>query len=85
VKPFDQRSTTRHRQHLPGIKNFQSDSYAEIGTDSLRAGLSSVVREFGSRPNDPPACPAWGWGQRGAEQCRGAIPTARAPLRRRNQ
>jgi hypothetical protein len=37
--------TPRHRHHPPGIRNFHSDSYAEIDTDSLRTGLSSVVRE----------------------------------------
>ena len=45
--------TPRHRHHPPGIRNFHSDSYAEIDMDSLRTGLSSVVREFGSQHDRP--------------------------------
>jgi hypothetical protein len=43
-----------HRHHLPGIKNSSSRSYAEIGSDSLRTGLSSVVREFAYMRARPP-------------------------------
>ena len=58
VKSFNQRELQRHRHHPPGIKNFHSDSYAEIGTDSLRTRLPNVVRGFGVRgfgcTRDPP-------------------------------
>ena len=41
--------TPPHRHHLPGFKNSQSESYAEIGADRFRTRLSSVVREFRRR------------------------------------
>jgi hypothetical protein len=34
--------TPRHRHHPPGIKNFHSDSYAEIDTDSLPTRLRTL-------------------------------------------
>jgi hypothetical protein len=46
--------TPRHRHHLPGITNFQSARYAEIGRDRLCTRLSSVVREFPLCARDPP-------------------------------
>jgi hypothetical protein len=45
--------TPWHRHHLTGNKNSQSESYAEIRTDSLPVGIANVVREF-ERAGDPP-------------------------------
>jgi hypothetical protein len=42
--------TPPHRHHLPGIKNFHSDSYAEIGTDSLRTRLRAWCTSLRQRP-----------------------------------
>ena len=41
VEPLNRSSNknSTHRHHLPGIRNSKSDSYAEIGTDSLRTRL----------------------------------------------
>jgi hypothetical protein len=61
VRP-SKRRTPRHRHHLPGIKNSQSESYAEIDSDGLRTRLrswctsllfctsKSVQHRRGSRP-----------------------------------
>jgi hypothetical protein len=59
--------TPRHRHHLPGITTFPSESYAEIGTDSLCTRLSSVVRGFACaglpyRPGEPPRLSSIPWG-----------------------
>jgi hypothetical protein len=51
--------TPPHRHHPPRIKNCQSESYAEIDTDSLCTRLSSVGRHFDFAPETHPACPAY--------------------------
>src|SRR5262249_12143637 len=43
--------TPRHRHHPPGIKNSQSESYAEIGTDVWAQDCSARTRCF--RPFAP--------------------------------
>jgi hypothetical protein len=43
-----------HRHHPPGIRNFHSDSYAEIGTDSLRTRLRALCASLPEFARDPP-------------------------------
>ena len=45
--------TPRHCHHLPGIKTFPSESYAEVRTDSLRTRTASVVLRA-ARAREPP-------------------------------
>jgi hypothetical protein len=42
VKPLEQGELHRHCHHPPGIKNFHSDSYAEIGTVRLCTRLRAL-------------------------------------------
>jgi hypothetical protein len=64
VKPFEQRRTTRHCHHPPGIKNSKSESYAEIGRDRLCTRPADLVREFVHFAREThPACPAYRGGQ----------------------
>jgi hypothetical protein len=50
----------RHREtHPPGIKYSPSESYAEIGADSLGAGKRALCATLPLRPRPTPACPAY--------------------------
>ena len=55
--------TPRHRHHLPGITNFQSARYAEIGRDRLCTRLRTWCTSLQLRERPTPACPAYPGGR----------------------
>jgi hypothetical protein len=51
VKPFQQQQLQANVTICPELNILQSDSYAEIGTDSLRTRPVDLVREFAVAAN----------------------------------
>ena len=79
--------TPPQRHHPPGIRNSQSESYAEIDTDSLRTTLRALCANLIlPRAGDPPGLSSIPGGQCGSVQvatfnCQTVLPLPRARRR----